>query len=316
MGTSRRSHGNHGDTGYYFDRLKSVATGCVRILLHNVNGIGFMSEERSRETVKMEKLRNLLVDYDFSYAGLTEINKDWRKFNYSDSIWGATDQWFENRRVQVSQNTNEATFDQRLYGGTASVAFGEMVHRVSGQGQDARNLGRWSLMTIRGKNDLQTTFVTCYCPVFGRGALSSYSQQLKYMSDNPDLIPDGIECPRQLFGHDLKLLIEQLQDADHQLVLMGDWNSEYSDMADWMLDLGLVNVLKERYGEVGPRTCVKSKNSPIDCIFASAQIAIRNGGLLSFGRLDSDHRALWIDVPKFLLYGYNPPLYLVPQLAV
>ena len=85
----------------------------------------------------------------------------------TDSIWGATDQWFENRRVQVSQNTNDATIDQRLYGGTASVAFGEMVHRVSGQGQDARNLGRWSLMTIRGKNELKTTFITCYCPFWG-----------------------------------------------------------------------------------------------------------------------------------------------------
>ena len=98
---SQRSHGNHGDTGHYFDRLKSVA-----------EGIGFMSEECSRETVKMEKLRNLLVYYDFSYAGLTEINKDWRKSSYADSIWGATDQWFENRRVQVSQNTNETTIVQ------------------------------------------------------------------------------------------------------------------------------------------------------------------------------------------------------------
>ena len=94
---------------------------------------------------------------------------------------------------------------------------------------------------------------------------------------------------------------------------MGNWNSEYSDLEDWMLDLGLVNVLKERHGEVGPRTCVKSKNSPIDCILASAQIVIRNGGLLSFGRLDSDHRALWIDIPKFILYGYNPPPLLSPN---
>ena len=133
------------------------------------------------------------------------------------------------------------------------------------------------------------------------------------MSENPESILDGIECPRQLCGHDLKQLIEQLQDEEHQLVLMGDWNSEYADMEDWMLDLGLVNVLKEWYGEAGPRTCVKSKNSPIDCIFASAQIAIRNGGLLSFGRLDSDHRALWIDVPNFILYGYNPPLLLSPN---
>ena len=133
------------------------------------------------------------------------------------------------------------------------------------------------------------------------------------MSDNRDKIPDGMECPRQLFGHDLKALVESLQDKDHQIVLMGDWNSEYPLLEEWMLDLGLVNVLKERHGEIGPRTCIKSKNSPIDCVFASPQLKIRNGGLLSFGRLDSDHRALWIDIPKFLLYGYNPPPMINPN---
>lgn len=112
------------DTGHYFDRLKSVANGCVRILLNNVNGIVFVTDQRCKETVKMEKLRNLIIDNDFSYAGLTETNKDWRKSSYSHSIWGATEQWFENRRVQISQNTNEAATDQRLYGGTASIAFG------------------------------------------------------------------------------------------------------------------------------------------------------------------------------------------------
>ena len=98
------------------------------------------------------------------------------------------------------------------------------------------------------------------------------------MSDNRDKIPDGMECPRQLFGHDLKALVESLQDKDHQIVLMGDWNSEYPLLEEWMLDLGLVNVLKERHGEIGPRTCIKSKNSPIDCVFASPQLKIRNAG--------------------------------------
>ena len=26
-----------------------------------------------------------------------------------------------------------------------------------------------------------------------------------------------------------------------------------------------------------------------------------------FGHLISDHRGVWVDIPKFLLYGYNPP---------
>lgn len=309
----RRSHGNHGDTGHHFDLLKRVSDGCVRILLNNVNGIGFVGNNKSRESIKMEKLKKVLIDNNFSYAGLTETNKDWRNFSYADSIWGATESWFEHRTVQVSQNTNLDARSECLYGGTASMAMGELTFRICAKGQDARNLGRWSTTTVRGKNELKTTIITCYCPVFGRGPLSSYSQHLKYMADNPDLIPDDITCPRNLFGFDLKSLVTSLQQEDHQIILMGDFNCEYSILEEWMLDIGLVNSLKERYGHEGPRTCIKSKDSPIDCIFVSPQISIKQGGLLSFGRLDSDHRGLWIDIPAFLLYGYNPPPLLHPQ---
>ena len=34
-------------------------------------------------------------------------------------------------------------------------------------------------------------------------------------------------CPRQLFGHDLKIFIEEQMEADHQLLVYDDFNSEY-----------------------------------------------------------------------------------------
>jgi hypothetical protein len=168
-------------------------------------------------------------------------------------------------------------------------------------------------MTIEGKNQLLTTFITCYCPVLGTGAMSAYSQHLQYIATHQEDIPDNIVCPRQLFGHDLASLITNFQNANHQIILLGDFNSEYTLLEEWMLDLGLVNALKEKHGSAGPRTCLKSKDSPIDCIFVSPQIRIQKGGLLSFGRLDSDHRGIWIDIPKFLIYGYNPPPFLNPK---
>ena len=38
-----------------------------------------------------------------------------------------------------------------MTGGTASLAFGDTVFRISKQGQDDRNLGRWTWMTLTGK---------------------------------------------------------------------------------------------------------------------------------------------------------------------
>ena len=304
---------NHGDTGHHFDLLKRNHPGCVRILLHNVNGIGFITKDKTKETVKLEKLKKLLLLNTFDLAGLTEINKDWRKIPHNHSIWGATEGWANNRRIQVSQNIHTLAENEHLVGGTATIAFGDMVYRIFKQGQDDRNLGRWSYITIQGKNNLLTTIINCYCPVMGTGALSAYSQHLQYMSSYSENIPDTIKCPRKLFGHDLIELIISLQSENHQILLMGDFNAEYSELEDWMLNLGLVNVMKEKHDDVGPRTCLKSKDSPIDCIFGSPQLTIKHGGLLSFGRLDSDHRGLWIDIPEILLYGYNPPPLLNPN---
>ena len=66
---------------------------------------GFVTKESSKETLKMERLKKLIVDHRIDLVGLTEINKDWRKIVYSNTIWGATSSWQENRRIQVAQNT-------------------------------------------------------------------------------------------------------------------------------------------------------------------------------------------------------------------
>lgn len=52
--------------------------GNVRILLLNTGSIGFMIEERSKESLKSEKLRGLCNAYNIDIVCLKEINKDWR----------------------------------------------------------------------------------------------------------------------------------------------------------------------------------------------------------------------------------------------
>ena len=50
----------------------------------------------------MERLKQLILDYDFDVVGLTEVNKDWRLMNYNETIWGATEGWKENRRILMT----------------------------------------------------------------------------------------------------------------------------------------------------------------------------------------------------------------------
>ena len=203
-----------------------------------------------------------------------------------------------------------------MTGGTASLAFGDMVvFRISKQGNDtSRNLGRWTWMTLAGKNDLKTTLINCYCPCQNSGQSGlAYSQHLVYMASNPDKFPDDITCPRDLFGHDLKALVESLQEEGHQVIINGDFNAEYDFLEQWMLDLGLVDLIKKRNGTKGPLTCTKSKDSPINAIFGTHNLAGTYSGIMAFGRMDSDHRVLWIDIPFILLFRYNPPSLLSPH---
>ena len=84
----------------------------------------------------------------------------------------------------------------------------------------------------------------------------------------------------------------------HQLIIQGDFNSEYEDLKPWMNDLRLADLIGKKHGK-NPRNHTRSKDSPIDCIFDTANFRILRGDYLSFGRLDSDHRGLLDRHPIF-----------------
>ena len=78
--------------GHWGDLMKCKQINCNRLLLDNTGGIGFMIGERSKETLKMEKLKQTTVNYDVNLICLTEINKDWRSMKQENTIWEGTKQ--------------------------------------------------------------------------------------------------------------------------------------------------------------------------------------------------------------------------------
>ena len=158
--TDQRRGQNH-DKGHHGDPLRRKKENCIRILLHNPGGIGFVSNQRSKETLKMEKLKKLILEQNVDITCLTEVNKDWRTIAYDNTIWGATIGWREHRRVQVAHNRTVAPGDSEFQvGGSAMLMLGDVTFRISAQGADSRNLGRWSFITLTGKNSITTTVFT------------------------------------------------------------------------------------------------------------------------------------------------------------
>ena len=252
----------------------------------------------------MEKLKRLILSQEFDIVGLSEINKDWRKIKYDNSIWSATQPWHEHRRVQVSYNSTSPARKEFQPGGTAMMVMGELTFRISCQSSDHRNLGRWSSFTLTGKNEVNTTILTCYCPSRSSSLGSTFAQQLLFMANNKATLPD-VDCPRQLFGIDLQNEIGQLVTKGHNIIIMGDFNSHYDNLSRWMLDMGLIDLIATKHGKC-PITHTRSVNTPLDIIFGSANLNITKGGYLSFNKLLSDHRGIWVDIPKHVIHGYNP----------
>ena len=75
------------------------------------------------------------------------------------------------------------------------MVFDDLVFRISRQESDLRKLGRWCSFTIVGENNVNIYIFTCYCPVRGRSIGSTFAQQLVYMAEHKDELPDTT-CPQ------------------------------------------------------------------------------------------------------------------------
>ena len=283
----------------------------VRLVSVNIAGIGFISEERSKMRYKLEKLKNLVIDYDVDLLMLSETNKDWRVVPSEHSLWAGVRYWKSSCKVQAAWNTfqHPQIQHQSQRGGTAMIAFSDLSYRLCQKSVDSRQLGRWSIMTFQGKRDCKTTAISLYVPTLGTCPGSVFSQHLRYTAEHRHLLET--ECPRELFGKDLEELILHYKSEGHNIIVAGDFNAEAVDMRRWMQELGLIDLIQRQHSPC-PRTQKRSKNSPIDFIFGSPGLQIRACGYLPFNRLVSDHRALWIDVEQTSFLGYKPPPLLAP----
>ena len=69
---NQRRGRNHVGNGYHGDTLSRKNKDCVRILLHNPGGIGFVTAQRCKQNLKMEKLKKLIIKNNVDLVGVTE----------------------------------------------------------------------------------------------------------------------------------------------------------------------------------------------------------------------------------------------------
>jgi Reverse transcriptase (RNA-dependent DNA polymerase). len=218
-----------------------------------------------------------------------------------ETFWASTEGWFEHRRLTTCINTKVRPQSQVQYGGTALMAINKCAYSISSVQPDDRNLGRWTSILFRGKNQHLCRIICAYCPCKSTGPTSTYAMQVV------GLMQEQItECPRKQFWTDLKLFISKCTEQKEHVIVMGDWNSHYPEVVQWMEQLNLVDILSRRHGHVPPPpTCKRSSAYPLDAIFVPASFTCWRGGYLAYEKLEGDHRGIWCDIPIEYILGCN-----------
>jgi hypothetical protein len=84
-----------------------------------------------------------------------------------------------------------------------------------------------------------------------------FLQHLNYM--NIHNTPGNLD-PQAFFWNDLESFVCQRIDDGDQIILTGYFNSEFKEVREWMLELGLIEGICEKHGyDAAPNTYQRSK---------------------------------------------------------
>lgn len=115
----------------------------------------------------------------YDIVGLTETNYNWQQMRSTDHLYHQTRLWWKNKTIQKSWlKTKEYDITHQV-GGTATILIEQITSSRDDKGEDNKNLGRWSWITIQDPSQtIKTTIITAYVPCHNKGEFTAYSQQL------------------------------------------------------------------------------------------------------------------------------------------
>jgi hypothetical protein len=182
---------------------------------------------------------------------------------------------------------------------------------------DPSGLGRWSSITLRGKEDHILTIFTAYrvCKGYIQSSPvgSSFSREYVHHKQNGHPNPQ----PRKTFLTDITNTIQNLQTKGHAILLMLDSNgtlNDDDDLQQLLLDCELSDLHEFA---PSPSTYIGSQHRRIDHMLGCPQTlsALTASGSLSYAEgPQSDHRGLFVDLDtNSLLEQDNKSLSISPS---
>lgn len=208
------------------------------------------------------------------FVGLAESNLNWRH----DQVYRETEYVIRDHHkdTRIEATCAETTVRNNTYqpGSVLSWVKKPWSGRTT-TNTDTSGLGRWTETTMIGKLDRTVTIFTVYRPckddIRKAGPSKVYMQQWQLLRQKNIINPD----PRQQLLVDLKTRINQLKDAEHEIIVMMDANEDCetaNSFTDWICEIELIDIYKMRHGlEHEPET-QQSGSKRID-FFSNTSVA-------------------------------------------
>jgi hypothetical protein len=178
---------------------------------------------------------------------------------------------------------------------------------------DPHGLGRWSFVTITGKNGrnilITTVYQACKARIAVVGAKTAYAQQWHLLRQKGDPRPD----PRKSFHQDLDNFIAPHMAAGTAILILGDFNETLGESfhgIDALINkYTLLDLLPYHHGIDGEVETYARGSKRLDYAFGTqilAESIIRIGYTPYNFVITSDHRGLFMDFNADAFLGGDP----------
>jgi hypothetical protein len=287
-------------------------TKSCRVVMQNVNGIKGEHDFASAHNIA-EQIQHIGA----TIAGLIETNVDWKSGGSQKKCNNIFRKYWT--RIAVASSSSDRR-QGSVYqpGGTYSLVTSPWAAR-SLIGKDDSGMGRWSLITIMGRSSKVVTFIMAY-RVDGtrntKGPFTAYSQQL-YLLEEKDAVNTD---PITNFYNDLRVVVNNLKQKNHEIVIMIDANACLEDnnnmFTKWVSELQLIDPLTARHGTERQPATFQGGKKRIDYFLMTKGLFkhVTQAGILPFQSFfTSDHRALFIDIDLAAFLNGEPTFELATE---
>ena len=159
---------------YHGSPLIDKKQGTIRVGFININSLPKLGGAAKYDAIKCS-----IQASEVDFLGIAEPNKCWHLLEPEHTWREVSKTWWRDSNSVVAYNCFDIGAN-KIYqpGGSITTAINQMAHKVIASGVDETLLGRWSWLTIRGKNNILTTIYTMYRPCKSTSSENTtYSQQ-------------------------------------------------------------------------------------------------------------------------------------------